>query len=221
MMQTLATERSPIAQQPYNAFGRSKREFLSEATSQAERKIQHCAVVDLTNLSRVGFRGVDSAAYLHQFGFSLPERPNHALAQVDGSWIARLSMTEYLVLGSLHDFGDRVAQLENDWQYDEQYANYLLPRQDSHAWIQLTGQFNTEILAKLCAVDLSHEAFAVGKVAQTSVGRVNAIVMNVGDQQTQKLNILCDRAAALYLWQVLQDAISEFGGEISGIEGLI
>ncbi|MHA3102783.1 sarcosine oxidase subunit gamma [Acinetobacter sp. ANC 3791] len=221
MMQTQATERSPIAQQPYNAFGRSKREFLSETTSQAERKIQHCAVVDLTNLSRVGFRGMDSAAYLHRFGFSLPEHPNHALAQVDGSWIARLSMTEYLVLGSLDDFGERIAQLENDWQPDEQYANHLLPRQDSHAWIQLTGQFNTEIMAKLCAVDLSTEAFPVGKVAQTSVARVNAIVINVGDLQTQKLNILCDRAAALYLWQVLQDAISEFSGEISGIEGLI
>jgi sarcosine oxidase subunit gamma len=76
-------------------------------------------------------------------------------------------------------------------------------------------------MAKLCAVDLSPEVFPVGKVAQTSVARINAIVINVSDLQTQKLNILCDRAAALYLWQVLQDAISEFGGEISGIEGLI
>jgi len=76
-------------------------------------------------------------------------------------------------------------------------------------------------MAKLCGVDLQQQAFTVGQVAQTSVARINAIVINVSDAQTQKFNLLCDRAAALYLWDVLIDAIDEFDGQVAGIEAIL
>jgi sarcosine oxidase subunit gamma len=76
-------------------------------------------------------------------------------------------------------------------------------------------------MAKLCAVDLSAESFVVGQIAQTSVARINAIVMNVSDAQAPKFNILCDRASSLYLWNVLLDAIAEFDGKAIGIQGLL
>mgnify|MGYP000225733921 FL=1 len=56
---------------------------------------------------------------------------------------------------------------------------------------------------------------------QTSVARINAIVINVSDAQTQKFNLLCGRAAALYLWDVLIDAIDEFDGHVAGIEAIL
>ena len=52
--------------------------------------------------------------------------------------MARLSQSEYLLLGSPEDQGQRMADEEARWELDHQ-ANYLLPRQDSHAWFQLTG----------------------------------------------------------------------------------
>ena len=217
-----AAERSPIAKSTttsYQTFGLGK-QFLKGLDTEAEKQIQHCAIVDLTNLSRVGFRGLDAVQYLNAYGFKLPEKPNQALKQEDGSWVARLSFTEYCVLGSLHDFGERVSQLEQAWKMDET-ANYLLPRQDSHAWIQLTGQYVTVVMAKLCGVNLEQDEFAVGQIAQTSIARINAIVINVSDAQTHKFNVLCDRAAAAYLWEVLQDAIQEFKGEVVGIDGLL
>ncbi|MCG9494191.1 sarcosine oxidase [Acinetobacter pittii] len=223
-MQTLYdAERSPIAKTVaaslYQPFGQGKK-FLKDATTDIESQIQKSAIVDLTNLSRVGFRGADAATYLNSFGFHLPDAPNFALQQADGSWVACLSATEYFLLGSLIDFGERISQIENDWTMDDR-ANYLLPRQDSHAWLQLTGNTVARVMAKVCAVDLSSEVFAVGQVVQTSVARVNAIVINVSDAQIQKFNILCDRAAALYVWEVLQDAIAEFDGKAVGIEGLL
>lgn len=223
-MQSLyQAERSPIeiggSQVAYQSFGLGKR-FLQDQSFSDEKNIAQCNIVDLTNLSRVGFRGQDAAAYLSSFGFQLPQQPNQAIQQEDGCWVLRLSLTEYCVLGSLQDFGERVSHLEQTWQMDER-ANYLLPRQDSHAWIQLTGEPIAKVMAKLCAVDMRSDVFKVGQVAQTSVGRINAIVVNVSDQQAQKFNILCDRAAALYLWGVLQDAIQEFDGKIAGINSLI
>lgn len=58
-------------------------------------------------------------------------------------------------------------------------------------------------------------------MAQTSVARINAIVMNVSDDVAAKFNILCDRTMSLYLWEVLVDAIQEFNGQVVGIEALI
>ena len=44
-----------------------------------------CALSDLTDLPRVGFRGADSADYLRGRGFELPTAPNRAVTQPDGS----------------------------------------------------------------------------------------------------------------------------------------
>ena len=200
----------------YQSYGAGNM-FLAGGES---HQIQQCAVVDLTNMPRVGFRGTDSASYLSAAGFELPDAPNTLCHQANGSIVARLSATEYLLLGAMFDFGESVLALELGWELNDS-ANYLLPRQDSHAWIQLTGNWVALVMAKLCAVDLSAEAFAAGQIAQTSVARINAIVMNVSDTQAPKFNILCDRASSLYLWNVLLDAIVEFDGKAVGIDGLL
>ncbi|GAA5002273.1 sarcosine oxidase [Acinetobacter puyangensis] len=221
MMQTQnqwqPAERSPIENIKslnYKDFGRGK-SFLDQASS-SEKIIQQCALLDLTNLSRVGFRGIASADYLHDLGYQLPDVANTALAQDNDEWVARLSLTEYLLLGTLNDFGEHVASIEKNWQVSE-HANYLLPRQDSHAWFQISGRCIVDVMAKLCGVDLSHSVFSTGQVAQTSVARINAIIINVSSPDLAKFNILCDRASAVYLWQVLLDAIAEFDGQVIGV----
>ncbi|NBB62904.1 sarcosine oxidase [Pseudomonas sp. ODNR1LW] len=173
--------------------------------------LPRCALTDLTDLPRVGFRGAGSAAYLQGRHFVLPDAPNHAVSQVDGSWVARLSQTEYLLLGSTQDQGERVADEEARWELDHQ-ANYLLPRQDSHAWFQLSGEHLSEVMAKLCGVDLSTQVFGPGAVAQTSAARINVIVINTMSAQQPRFYILCDRASMAYFQEALLDAMEEFSG---------
>ncbi|VVP32762.1 sarcosine oxidase [Pseudomonas silesiensis] len=168
-----------------------------------------CSLTDLTDLSRVGFRGAHSAEYLRSRGFALPDAPNRAVTQADGSLVARLSQSEYLLLGSPEDQGQRLADEEARWELDHQ-ANYLLPRQDSHAWFQLTGEHPSEVMAKLCGVDLSPQAFGPGAVAQTSAARINVIVINAGSARQASLHILCDRASQAYFQEALLDAMEEF-----------
>lgn len=180
---------------------------------QMDRPLTHltCALVDLTDLPRVGFRGADSAGYLAERGFELPHQPNQSVRQADGSLVARLSQTEYLVLGSLADQGQRVAAEEARWEADHR-ANYLLPRQDSHAWLQLSGPPISEVMAKLCGVDLRAQAFAAGAVAQTSVARLNAIVINATVSELPCLHLLFDRCSLEYFTAAVLDAMAEFGG---------
>ncbi|KPY86467.1 sarcosine oxidase [Pseudomonas syringae pv. tagetis] len=170
-----------------------------------------CTLEDLTHLPRTGFRGLHSAEYLAARGFSLPETPNRAVTQADGSHVARLSQTEYLLLGSPLDNGQRIADEEARWELDHN-ANYLLPREDSHAWLQLSGSCIPEVMAKLCGVDLRPEAFKAGWVAQTSAARINVIVINVGAQPEQCFQILFDRASLAYFKDTVLDAMAEFGG---------
>ena len=139
-------------------------------------------------------------------------------SQADGSHVLRLSQTEYLLLGSLHDAGSKAQREESQWQASA--GQYLLPRQDSHAWLVLTGICQTEVMAKLCGVDLSPQAFAVGQVAQTSAARVNVIVANLPLGEVPCLHLLCDRASVHYFWGVLLDAMQEFGGQPVGIDAL-
>jgi len=169
-----------------------------------------CRLVDQTDLPRVGFRGNQSAEYLNARGFTLPEAPNRATAQADGSWVARLSQSEYLLLGSPTDQGQRIADEEARWELDHR-ANYLLPRQDSHACVLLSGGAIAQVMAKLCGVDLSTSAFKPGAVAQTSVARVNAIVIHSGSVDAPAFHILWDRASKEYFVGALLDALEEFG----------
>ena len=181
--------------------------------------LQQCAVVDLTGLPRVGFRGTQSGEYLQSRGFGLPGRPNQAVTQPDGSHVARLSQTEYLILGSLRDRGERIADEEARWELDH-LANYLLPREDSHAWLQLSGVHTAEVMAKLCGVDLRSTAFAQGAVAQTSAARINVIVINVSAESHPIFHILCDRASLEYFKGALMDAMAEFNGRALQIDAL-
>lgn len=183
-------------------------------------QLQRCALIDLTNLARVGFRGAQAADYLTGRGYALPEAPNRALTQGDGGHVARLSQTEYLLLGSLRDAGSRIAGEETAWQLGEG-GNYLLPRQDSHAWLLLTGEHIAAVMAKLCGVDLSAGAFPVGAVAQTSAARINVIVVNLPEGELPCFHILCDRASLDYFWGALLDAMDEFGGKPAGIDALL
>ncbi|MBJ9974061.1 sarcosine oxidase [Pseudomonas sp. S75] len=181
--------------------------------------LQQCAVVDLTELARVGFRGTQSGEYLQSRGFSLPDKPNQSVAQADGSHVARLSQTEYLILGSLRDRGERVADEEARWELDH-LANYLLPREDSHAWLQLSGVHTAQVMSKLCGVDLRSAAFAQGAVAQTSAARISVIVINIGSPSQPIFYILCDRASLEYFKGALMDAMAEFDGQALQIDAL-
>ena len=176
---------------------------------QAEKHLatlQHCTLLDLTDRPRVGFRGAYSAQYLQSRGFDLPQRPNQALTQADGSHVARLSQTEYFILGSAADQGQRIADEEARWELDHQ-PNYLLPRHDSHAWLQLSGHSVAQVMAKLCGVDLRPQAFAPGAVAQTSVARLNTIVVNVGGDDLPCFQLLFDRASLEYFTAAVRDAM--------------
>ncbi|WFF40157.1 sarcosine oxidase [Salinicola endophyticus] len=183
-------------------------------------RLDHCGLADLSALPRFGLRGAQAAAALAERGYRLPDEPNRCRIQDDGSRLARLSSTEYLLLGSLADAGQRVSMTAQDWATLTPGC-YPLPRQDSHAWLVLTGASTARVMAKLCGVDLDAPAFPAGHIAQTSVARVDAIVIRDALGELPCLHLLVDSASAAYLWPALLDAMQEFDGGPLGLDALL
>ncbi|MCS2611129.1 hypothetical protein [Halomonas dongshanensis] len=186
-----------------------------DAANARRGQLDRCALLDASALPRLGLRGPNAAQALIQQGYCLPERPNTASFQPEGSLIAQLSASEFLLLGA-------PSLTPSPWADSEQPLRpgpgcYLLPRQDTHGWLALTGHCVAEVMAKLCGVDLSPAAFPVGGVAQTSVARINAIVINASTASRPCFYLLMDSASATYLWSVLEDAIDEFDGARLGL----
>ena len=88
---------------------------------------------------------------------------------------------------------------------------------DSHAWFLLTGADSPAMFAKLCGVDVRPDKFAVGRIAQTSIARLNGIIIRDDKGGLPAYHLLADSASAEYLWGCLRDAMAEFGGAPIGL----
>ena len=180
-------------------------------------------LADLSALARVGFKGPGTCRWLTDQGASLPSQPNQAVHQTGGELIARLAEEEALILSPLdRDQPGLVDQLLRAWSAEGQPSprGYPVPRQDSHAWLMVTGGHAADVFAKLCAVDLRPRHFADLSVAQSSVARLSAIVVRADLGDTLSYALLTDSASANYLWDCLIDAMAEFDGRPVGLTAL-
>ncbi len=176
-------------------------------------------LIDLSVLPRWGLKGRGSLVWLEQLGAQMPAADNLAIVQRDGSIVVRLSPGEALVLAPFR--GEcALAEKINSLPADGSGACYPAPRRDSHCWFAVTGRRTSDMFAKLCAVDLSQDRFSNGRVAQTSVARLSAIVIRHDLNGSLAFSILADSASAEYLWDCLLDAITEFAGVVCGIDAL-
>ena len=76
------------------------------------------------------------------------------------------------------------------------------------------------MFAKLCGVDLRHSRFNNHAVAQTSVARINAIVIRDDICDVLCYHILGDVASAESMWSYVTDAMTEFDGWLVGTDAL-
>jgi sarcosine oxidase subunit gamma len=173
-------------------------------------------LADLCVLPRTGFKGRKVIPALEAQGVELTV-PNQAVRQADGGIAAVLAMTEVLILAPLSGDDSRIRTLERGWSLDQADGCYPAPRQDSHFWFALGGEFASATLAKLCGVDLRLNRFADLAIAQTSVARSNCVVIRADLGQLPAFHLLGDSASASYMWDCLLDAMTEFGGRPVGL----
>lgn len=168
-------------------------------------------LADLTLYQRTGLRGEQAAQVLEQAGLSVPSSANQLTDSEQGT-VLRLSAREFWLLSNVN--GKALPELSL------QPGCYPLLCQDSHAWFAFKSPFKAEVMAKLCAVDLREAVFSPDMIVQTVVAGVSAIVLHHRVAEQTVFSILCDRSVAHYLWDVMLDAMQEFGGKAVDISSL-
>ena len=181
-------------------------------------------IADLYALRRGGYKGWANAEYLAKHGLeagaATNEASNLAYPQADGSLIARLAASEVLILGNLDGGCAALDVLEPAWSMEAGVGAYPVPRPDTNGWIAITGRHAGALFAKICGVDLRPQKFANHRVAQTSLARLNSIVVRADLGNTPSYHLLTDCAATVYMWDCLHDAAAEFAGKPVGLAAL-
>ncbi|MBX9710179.1 MAG: hypothetical protein K2X60_04025 [Xanthobacteraceae bacterium] len=173
-------------------------------------------ISDLSELPRLGFKGRGTLGAMQARRLQIENTPNRAFRQSDGSLCLVLAASEVFLLSAFEGDKGRFSELENGWRIEDGERTYPMPRRHSHAWFALDGEAAPELFSKICAVDLRPRIFGDLAIAQTSVTRLNAIVLRADVAARRIYHLLADSAASAYMLACLKDAAEEFGGKIVG-----
>jgi sarcosine oxidase, subunit gamma len=168
-------------------------------------------IVDLSKRPRLGFKGRGTLVAMQKRGIVVENQPNRAFRQPNGSLCLVLAASEVFLLGASDGDDSGFAKLEADWRIEDGERAYPMPRRHSHAWFAVEGEAAPEMLSKLCAIDFRPQRFDDLSIAQTSVARLNAIVLRADIEDLLTYHVLTDSASAAYLLNCLKDSAEEFG----------
>lgn len=181
---------------------------------------QQLGLVDLTPFARSGFKGKQAIHWAKTQGLNIGESNNQAYLQGNGALVARLSDTEVLILNNIHSEQNQCILLEDEYAKNKPAQCYSVPRNNSSAWFMITGKFSTEMFAKICGIDLRLKSFSNGTIAQTSIARINGIIIRNDMNNTPAFYLIFDSASTDYMWSCLKDAFVEFQGAPVGDSAL-
>ena len=181
-------------------------------------------LADISVLPHTGFKGAGVVEWLRGQGVEVSEEPNWAPRQTGGGLALRQAAAEVMILGDLSGDGGWPERLKQAWWVEpvppQSPRGFPMPRDETHAWLAVTGEHAAAMFAKLCGVDLRAQSFPQGRVAQTSIARLNGVVVRDDRGGVPFFHLLADCAAAEYLWDCLLDAMAEFDGQPVGLTAL-
>ncbi len=188
------------------------------------RAARRLGLADLSVLPHTGFKGAGVVAWLRGQGVEVSEEPNWAPRLAGGGLALRQAAAEVMILGDLSGDGGWPERLKQAWWAESvpppSPRGFPMPRDETHAWLAVTGAHAAAMFAKLCAVDLRAPAFPQGRVAQTSIARLNGVIVRDDRDGVPFFHLLADCTAAEYLWDCLRDAMAEFDGRPVGLTAL-
>ena len=138
-------------------------------------------------------------------GAAMPGQRKAVFSDTGG--MAWMSPDELLILCPYAEVTDRLAALTDALAGTHALAVNV---SDARAMFEVSGPHAREVVAKLCPVDLSPQAFAPGDFRRTRMAQVAAAIW-ADDDQT--LRIICFRSVARYVFGVLSVAAQK-GSEV-------
>ena len=177
---------------------------------------KNLAISDFSLLPHFGFKGRQAVDWLRLQGLHIGDQDNVAYRQSDGALAAKLAPREVLLIGDVAGRSDLCARFVENMSIDDEVEAFPVPRGDGYFWFLISGKFAGAMFAKICGVDLRPKYFGELEIAQTSVARMNVVVVRCDLGETLAYQVLGDVASASYLWSCLLEAMAEFNGGLVG-----
>ena len=158
----------------------------------------------LDSAERGNLAAVESA------GWVLPLDAGAVWEGADGRRALWLGPDEWLLLTALDDRGGVLSVLAGVLG-GRHHA--LVDLSDNYAAIGVSGHPAPALLAKGCPLDLDRRAFPPDRVAQSLIGKADAIIERRADDadDAPRYEITVRRSFARYTWEWLADGAREFG----------
>ena len=184
---------------------------MSNAVSALQGKAYtgYATVTELGLRGMITLRGDLSSAKLKQALFDATGLtvPKTCSIQVNGDTsTAWMSPDELLIMVAYETVGATLAVLEKTLKAQHFLAVNV---SDARAVFRIEGPHAREIIAKLCPVDMSPDAFVPGQIRRTRMAQIAAAFWMPTDTRVE---IICFRSVAQYAFDLLKDA-AEPGGE--------
>jgi sarcosine oxidase subunit gamma len=217
-------KRSPIAARGATLAERAGwqiAERFSSPEAEADGARRGAGICDLSAIGKVLIQGSEAAAALQAAFGAAPARVGE-LAVVEGGLLACLSFEDWYLTAPVGGEGAAIERFEAAArQAGAQGLAHATDLTHGNAAVLLAGPKGRDALVKVCGLDFHDSAFPDRSAAQSSVARLHTILLRhdlPGGLPAYQLHV--SRSEAEYLWGVLADAISEFGGQPFGAAAL-
>lgn len=123
---------------------------------------------------------------------------------------------EWLVVAAYSDAAKVAAWLTEQGTADPEPVS-VVDVSHGRALMRLTGTRAADVLAKLCAVDLSDAIVPDGGAFRSSVAKLVTDVVRDDADGTRSYLLHCERSSGRYLWGCVLDAGAEYGIEADDV----
>ncbi len=186
--------------------------IFADSTTDVQR-LALAGVGDASHKRRIGVKGPGAQAWLKELGIATPSQPNSWSRLDCGSLVARLGLTEYVIVSSSNtDTVKRVATAAPSARV------YPVPR--FNAEILLAGRHVHDLLKQICSFDFEGLDLSAHPLVMTSMVGVSVTVIALEAPTGALYAVWCDGTYGPYLWNTLIDVATGFGGGAVGLEAL-
>jgi heterotetrameric sarcosine oxidase gamma subunit len=170
-------------------------------------------LTDLTPLAKVLVHAPIDGSLAEALGVGFGRASRTSAAGVDPALIIGSGPGEWLVLAAVGRQARLRGRLEAIATEISEFAS-VVDLTHGRAVVRLRGEASPDLLAKICAVDLSDPVTPNGAAFRSSVARVVTDVVRDDTGPMRSYLLHCERSSGQYLTDSLLDAGAEFGIDI-------
>lgn len=166
-------------------------------------------LADHTPLAKVAVRAAPDGALAATLGVSL----GHAARDGEGTLVVGSGPGEWLLLaapGTARHTAESICP-------GEEFAT-VIDVTHGRALLRLTGPAGDQLLAKVCAIDLSDRVTPDGTAFRSEVARLVTDVIRDDVDSTRSYLLHCERSSGQYLFDALLDSGRDLGIEADGFD---